>query len=222
MENAPDSRRALVEHPIIDVLASRWSSRAIDPTRPLDPVTVERLLEAARWAPSSGNAQPWRYIVFDSRVPEALERARDCLSQGNAWARAAPTLLLSVAVRSWPVRPDKPARPGDNPHAQHDLGGASMALMLQATAEHLVAHQLSGFDRGRARQQFEIPDDADPMAMIALGHPGDPTRLPADLAKRESRARVRRPLSETAFLGGYGGPGLAVEPPAVPPPSGLG
>ncbi len=222
MPTPPESRRAPVDHPILEVLAARWSSRAIDPDRPLDPSTLHRVLEAARWAPSSGNAQPWRYVVFDERVPAALEQARDCLSAGNAWARRAPALLLSVAVRSWPPRPGKPPRDGHNPHAVHDVGAASFALMLQATAEGLVVHQMSGFDRELARDAFAVPADAEPMAMIALGHPGDPAQLPPDLAQREARPRVRRPVHETAVLGGFHGPGLTLDPPADGPSGGLG
>ena len=219
---SPSTRRAPVDHPILDVLAIRWSSRAIDPDRPVDPAVLQRVLEAARWAPSTGNAQPWRYLVFDDRVPTAREQARECLSPGNAWARRAPTLLLSVAVRSWPARPDKPPKADENPHAQHDVGGASLALCLQATAEGLVTHQMAGFDRTRARARFSVPDDADPVAMIAVGHPGDADALPPELARKEQRARVRRPVGQTAFLGGFEGPGLEAEPTAATHAGGLG
>lgn len=188
---------------LLDAIAARASRRAFDPARGVGPEALHRVLEAARWSPSSGNAQPWAYVVLDDAAPEARERARALLRRGNGWARAAPVLLLATAHADFPPKPGKPARA--NPHAWHDVGAASLALALQATAEGLLAHPMAGFDREGARTAFGLPAEVDPVALIALGHPGDPADLPADLAEREG-VRNRRPLGEIARRGHWDGP----------------
>lgn len=193
-------RPATTDHSILEVLAGRWSSRAIDPDRPVPRSQVAVLLEAARWAPSSGNVQPWRYLVFDGAAPEALASARGCLRPGNTWAHQAPVLLLSLVVRWWPDSTDP------NPSALHDVGAASLSLVLQAMAEGLVAHQMAGFDRALARERFALPEGVDPVAFIAIGHPGREDLLDERRRDRERAPRRRRPLGETAFVGTWGGP----------------
>lgn len=197
------SRRAPADHEILASVAGRWSARAIDPERAVDHSLLLRVFEAARWAPSSGNAQPWRYLVFDETVPAARQTARDLLKRGNSWARAAPVLLLSVVRTTWPDSDDP------NRVALHDVGAASMALCLQAVALGLVAHQMGGFDVEGASTAFGLPEHHDPVAMIALGHPGDPDALSERLRERESKARERHALSELARLGDFDGPGFA-------------
>jgi nitroreductase len=193
-------RPAPTTRPILEVLAGRWSSRAIDPDQPVSRAQLAVLLEAARWAPSSGNVQPWRYLVFDAEVPEARAQARDCLRRGNVWAHRAPVLLLSLVDRCWPDSTDP------NPSALHDVGAASLSLVLQAMAEGLVAHQMAGFDRARARERFAVPDRLDPVAFIAVGHPGRTDLLDDRRRDREQAPRRRRPISATAFVGRWDGP----------------
>jgi len=190
---------------LLSPIAARRSTRAFDPDRPVEPAALRRVLEAARWSPSSGNAQPWAYVVLDDGAPEARERARALLRGGNAWARAAPVLLLATASTTFPPKPGKPARA--NPHAWHDVGAASLALALQATAEGLVSHPMAGFDREGAQAAFGLPEGVDAVALIALGHPGDPADLPPDLAAREG-ARSRRPLGAVARRAHWDGPPL--------------
>jgi nitroreductase len=186
--------------PIHPLLSRRWSGRAIDPDRPVEPAKIRTILEAARWAPSCFNDQPWRYLVFDGRDPEARERARGCLAEGNAWARRAPLLLLSVAHEAF----DHNGKP--NRHGQHDAGLASENLVLQATELGLVTHQMAGFDAERARKEFSIPEGFTPMAMIAIGHPGRIEDLPEALQEREKAARTRKPASELMFGSKWGVP----------------
>jgi nitroreductase len=182
-----------VDRPILEILALRWSGRAIDPDRPVARETVATLLEAARVAPSCFNEQPWRFLVFDGSDREALDQARSCLVEANAWARKAPVLLLSVAAARW-------AKDGSpNRHARHDVGLASENLALQAIAEGLVVHFMAGFDGARARELFEIPEDDTPMAMIAVGFPGKIEELPPKQRDRELAPRRRKPISEIAF-----------------------
>lgn len=198
-------RPAPTDHEILPLLAGRWSSRAIDPERPVASDQLARLLEAARWAPSSGNVQPWRYLVFDDSVPEARDRARGCLRRGNAWAHRAPVLLLSVVARWWPDSTDP------NPSALHDVGAASLSLCLQAAADGLVCHQMAGFDRQTARERFAVPDGMDPVAFIAVGHPGRADLLDDRRRDREQAPRRRRAIAETAFVGGCHGRPFMVE-----------
>ena len=181
--------------PIQSMIARRWSARAVDPDRSIDPQTVQILLEAARWAPSSGNEQPWRYLVFDGRDPAALEAARSCLVEGNSWARRWPLLLLSIAREHFSHK-EKPNR-----HAQHDVGMASLSLVLQATELGLSTHQMAGYDADRARELFAIPEGFTPMAMIVVGYPGKTEELSAPLQEREMAPRARKPIEQWAFAG---------------------
>lgn len=191
------TKKAQTRVPIQELMARRWSPRAFDPDRAVERAQVLALLEAARWGPSCFNEQPWRFLVFDGSDPDARQRARDCLVEGNAWARRAPLLILSVARHDF-TRNDKPNR-----HAQHDVGLATENLVLQATALGLATHQMAGYDADRARREFRIPEGYTPMAMIAVGHPGSAAELPEPLREREAAPRERRALEEIAFDGGW-------------------
>ena len=190
---------APTEHTIDELLRRRWSPRLFE-DRKVEREKILSLLEAARWAPSSNNDQPWYYLVFDGTDKEALQRAQSCLVPGNAWATKAPMLLLSVTRNHWSNK-NVPNR-----HAQHDTGAASAYLVLQAVKLGLAAHQMAGFDAEKARVEFQIPDDYTPMAMIAVGYPyrGDLNSLDEKTRNRELAERSRRPLSETACAGKWG------------------
>ncbi len=188
----------MTEARIHALIRARRSSRAYDPERPVTAETIDTLLEAAGWAASGGNLQPWRYLVFDDRHPPALEEARACLDAGNqAWARRAPLLLLAVMQEN---------RPSGKPNATalHDAGMANAHLLLQATAMGLHCRPMAGFDALRTARSFGIPEGFRPVVMIALGYPGDPAALPVDLQGPEAAPRQRRPVTESAFLGGWG------------------
>lgn len=187
---------AAAEHPIHPIIAERWSPRLFE-EREVEPEKVASLLEAARWAPSSSNEQPWRFLVWDGSDPDAREKANSCLARGNAWALEAPLLMLSVASGTF-ARTGKPNR-----HGQHDVGLAAENLVLQAVALGLAAHQMAGYDEEKARELFDIPKDFTPMAMIAVGYPfsGDLASIPEETRKRELAERTRKPLAEIAFNG---------------------
>ncbi len=191
---------AQTDYPVDEIIARRWSPRAFEEGRAVEREKVLALLEAARWAPSCFNEQPWRYLVFDESDEDALRRARECLSPGNEWALAAPVLMVSVARDNF-TRNEKLNRT-----AQHDVGLASENLVLEAVKQGLVAHQMAGFDLERTRQQFNVPDGFTLIAMIAIGYPyrGDIDRLPESLKAKELAARSRKPLAEIAFSGGWG------------------
>ena len=186
---------------INELMARRWSPRVFE-DREVEREKILRLLEAARWAPSCFNEQPWRYLVFDGSDAEALERARACLSEGNEWALKAPVLMLSVARENF-TRNEKPNRT-----AQHDVGLGSENLVLEAVDLGLASHQMAGFDVERSRAEFSIPEGFTPLAMIAIGYPyyGDLDRLPEKMRDRELAPRDRKPVGEIAFAGAWDKP----------------
>ena len=187
-------------YPIHDLLRQRWSPRAFD-DRPVEPEKLLSLCEAARWAPSSNNEQPWRFIVADKDYETEWNRLLACLVEGNRkWAYRAPVLILSVASLNF----EDDSTP--NRHAFHDTGVAVENLVLQATALGLAAHQMAGFDVEKARADLKIPSGYEPVAMIAVGYPGDLASLPDRLRERELQPRSRRPISEWTFSGQWGTP----------------
>ena len=188
------------QHPIHDLLKRRWSPRAFS-DQPIEAETLRMLFEAARWAPSSNNEQPWRFIVAKKDSETEWNRFLDCLVEGNRkWAYRAPVLILSVASLNF----DEDSAP--NRHAFYDTGMAVENLVLQATALGLSAHQMAGFDVEKARADLKIPSGYEPVAMIAVGYPGDLAFLPDRLRERELQPRSRQPISEWTFSGQWGEP----------------
>jgi nitroreductase len=191
---------APADHPILEAIRLRWSPRAFA-DKPVANDVLASLFEAARWAPSSYNAQPWSYIVATRDEKGAYARLLNCLVAFNqVWAKTAPVLFLSVARMSFP-HDDQPNR-----HAFHDVGMATLSLALEAIRHGLYVHQMAGFDATKARQAFAIPDGYEPVAAVALGYPGDPSTLDAKLRERELAARERRPFSAFVFGGRWGEP----------------
>ncbi|MBM4138348.1 MAG: nitroreductase family protein [Nitrospira sp.] len=189
---------AQTDFPIHDLLALRWSPRAFA-ERPIEGDKVNSLFEAARWAPSSNNEQPWRFIVAGKDDEAQWNRLLACVEEGNRiWAVRAPMLILSVARLNF-EKCDKPNR-----HALHDVGMATGNLVLQATALGLVARQMAGFDVEKARGDLNIPFGYEPVAMIAVGYPGDPRMLPDTLRQRELASRERRATSTFVYVGEWG------------------
>jgi nitroreductase len=153
------------------------------------------LLEAARWAPSCFNDQPRRFLVFDGTDPDALAKARGCLMEGNAWARKAPVLLLSVSRETF----EQNGKP--NRWAQHDTGLATENLLLEAVELGLAAHPMAGYDAERARSEFGIPEGFTPIAMIAVGYPYQASLDDLDdkLRAKELAPRERKSIGEISF-----------------------
>jgi nitroreductase len=185
-------------HPIHDLLRRRWSPRAFS-DRPVEREKLLSVLEAARWAPSSNNEQPWHYLVATKEEPEEFARLLACLVEKNqSWARNAPVLMLSVASNVF-SRNDKPNR-----HALHDTGQAVAGLTVQATALGLYVHQMAGFSIEKARETYQLPENVEPVAALALGYLGDPSILPPDLREREHALSSRKPVGEFVFSGAWG------------------
>ncbi|QFZ16261.1 nitroreductase family protein [Saccharothrix syringae] len=180
------------------LIARRWSPRAFDPVAEVAPGTVRVLLEAARWAASHGNTQPARFLV-GYRGDDTFERIFAALRPGNqTWAGRASVLLVG-AVATADER-------GPLPNTEFGLGLAVQNLVLQAVDLGLVTHQVGGFSPEALRGSFGIPEDVRPVVVVAVGLLGSADDLPADLAARERRPRVRKPLAETAFAGSWGRP----------------
>lgn len=191
---------AVTDYPIHELIARRWSPRALDP-RPIPPATIRSLLEAARWSASSYNEQPWTFIVARHEDREEFERLLSCLVEFNrTWAKRAGFLMLTVARLSF-ARTGKP-----NSCAVHDVGLAAATLTLQATACGLMVHQMAGILPDEARRIYSIPEGFEARTAIAVGHPGRAEDLPDDLQKTEGEPRTRKPQDQFVFAGGWGQP----------------
>jgi nitroreductase len=189
---------AKTQFPIHDLLRRRWSPRAFS-NRMVEPDSLRSLLEAARWAPSSYNEQPWSFIVATKQDPAEHDRLLSCLVEGNIeWAQHAPVLMVSVARLTF----EDDGKP--NRHAFHDVGQAVANLIVQATALGLVVHQMAGIHPEKIRELYRLPEGYEPVAGIALGYPGDPEALPERLRQRELAPRERKPLTEFVFTGHWG------------------
>ena len=196
LEPVVQAEEAVALHPL---LARRRSSRALG-GEPLPESTVTRLLEAARWAPSSGNRQPWSFIVVPREDTVGHTRVTELLTGRNGWwAPKAPLLVLALARTR---NPDGSA----HPIALYDLGLAVGQLVVQASAQGLATHQMGGFDKARAREALEIPEGWEPVVLIAIGHAGPPGGVHEMLRATETARRSRRPLEEIAFDGRFGRP----------------
>lgn len=180
------------------MLARRWSPRAFDPDFVISEDELGTLLEAARWAPSSGNTQPARYFA-GRRGDATFTRIFELLVPGNqVWAGNAAALLLGVAVTA--------NAKGPIPYAEYGVGLSSENLVLQAVAAGMVAHQMAGFDHEAAGPAFGLPENVRPLVAIAVGRLGPLDVLPADLRTREQAPRARIPLSEFAYAETWGAP----------------
>ena len=178
------------DYPVHELIQKRWSPRAYS-AQPVEEDTILTLFEAARWAASGGNEQPWRFIYATQQQAERFGKLAECLSENNrAWAAAAPVLILTL-VKTLNSRNNQPNR-----YAWHDLGLAVGNLTAQASALDLYVHQMAGFSAEKARQLFDLPPDIEPVTMIAVGYLGDPEQLPDNLKERELAHRQRKTLDE--------------------------
>jgi nitroreductase len=175
-----------------DLILRRWSPRAFA-GKELSPSVLKRLFEAARWAASSSNEQPWRFLV-GRQGDETYQKIFNALVPANQlWAKSAPVLVLSVSKKTFS------AKGHPNRHALHDTGAAMANLALQATADGLHTHSMAGFDNEQIRASFAIPLDYEMGAVTAIGYLGDPAGLPDHLHKMEVSPRQRKPLDEFVF-----------------------
>lgn len=186
-------------YPIHDLIRRRRSPRTFA-SRAVAPETLRSLFEAARWAASCYNDQPWAYLIATKDDPENFEKMVSVLVEGNAaWARHASALLLSLARLNF-AHNGKPNR-----HAFHDVGAASASFTFEATSRGLAVHQMGGFYVDKAREVFSIPSDWEPVAAMALGYPVENAdAIPPELRERESAPRRRKPIGEFVMTGNFG------------------
>lgn len=198
--STPPDREAPAEAPIEALLRRRWSPRSFT-AAPVSDAALASLIEAARWAASCFNDQPWHLVVArKDRAPDAHAAIAATLSGNNQrWAPQAPVLMLACARLHF-------AHNGQpNRHAAYDTGAAMAQMALQAAALGLQMHQMGGFDVEKARAACAVPEGYEPMAAIALGHPGPARALPEDLAQRELAPRQRRAPRDWVHEGGWRG-----------------
>lgn len=186
------------DFPVHQLIRERWSPRAFaDKAIPQD--ILRSLFEAARWAPSSNNEQPWAYMVATKDDKANFEKMLGVLVEFNAgWAKNAAVLAIAVAKLFFSQNN------APNRNASYDTGAASALLSVEATARGLAVHQMAGFDPEKARQTFGILAGWEAIAALAIGYPGDPDSLPPKLKDRELAPRTRKPLSEFVMAGKWG------------------
>jgi len=191
---------ANTELKLLDLLRSRYSPRAFA-DRPVDAGDLDLLFEAARWAPSCFNEQPWRFVVATREDPEAHATMSAGLVESNRlWASKAPVLLLCTTSSTF-------AKNGkQNALAEHDLGLAMGNLTAQATALGLSLHMMAGINRDLLRESYGIPEDVAIVCAAAVGYAGPAELLPEALADRERAPRLRKPQAELVFSGRWGTP----------------
>jgi nitroreductase len=193
-------KKALTDYPIDKLLAERWSPYAFE-DRPVSETDLRSLFEAARWAASSYNEQPWNYIVATKENPDHFQQLLSCLTEGNQiWAKNAPVLALGIASLRFTLNNE------DNRAAVHDLGLASGNLSVEATARGICVHQMIGILPDKARDLFDIPDGYEAWTGLAIGYRGDPMTLPDALKTRDLTPRQRKPLEQFVFSGKWGNP----------------
>jgi nitroreductase len=177
------------DHEIAEFLKKRWSPLAFS-DKPVAQEILNSLFEAMRWAPSSYNEQPWRVVYALKDNPEEFEKVASVLAEGNAWAKNAYALLLVCASTLFSHNKK------ENYHAFYDAGAAAENLFLQAVSMGLIAHQMAGFDREKAYTLLRLPQNIQPIAMIAVGYPADAESLPSELQERHNAPRARKPIAE--------------------------
>ena len=188
---------AQTDYPIEEILKRRWSPRAFS-DRMVESEKLQSLFEAARWAPSSFNEQPWSFIVARKQKPEEHARMLSCLVEKNQqWARLAPVLMVSVAKLKF-AKTGKPNR-----HAFHDVGLAMGNMLVEATALGLCVHQMAGLFPEKVREIYGVPEGFEPVAAIALGYAAEVDVLPDTFREQELGPRTRKPIGSFVFQGNW-------------------
>ena len=182
-------RFAQTDAPLIGALVERWSPRAYDRDAVVSPEVVDILLEAARWAPSANNSQPWRFVVAHRGTPEFTAIHDALMGFNQAWADSAAVLVVNIAETT-----DAEGR--TRPWASYDLGQAVAHLSVQAQHEGLHTHQMGGFDGEALKAAFGLGDTLQVVSIVAIGVPGDVDVLPDALRERELAPRQRLSLDE--------------------------
>lgn len=191
------NKRASTKYPIHEILETRWSPRAFNGEK-VEKEKIQRLFEAARWAPSASNEQPWFFMVGE-QGDETYKKIFETLVEFNQlWVKTAPVVVLTIGR----VNGLKSGQPSD--WFKYDVGQAVAHLSIQATQEGLFVHQMAGFDREMTKELFEIPEGFEAITVIAVGFIGDPKQLHPNLEKMEWAERVRKSSDEFVFSNKFG------------------
>lgn len=184
---------APTEHAILDLFAERWSTRIFDAAAPLDEDAFASALEAARWAPSAGNTQPWRAIVARRGTAEHRAVFDTLMGFNQEWAGRASALVAFCAQTA--TEDGEPLAWG-----VYDTGQAAAYFTIQAHAGGLAAHQMGGFHRDRLAAAFDLEGRFEPVTVVAVGMLGDPSEVSEKVRAREATPRTRRPIRETVLV----------------------
>jgi nitroreductase len=191
------NKEAITRHPISEAARKRWSPRAFK-DQPVEKEKLIGLLEAARWAASGGNAQPWRFIIGINH-DETWETIFHALDPGNQeWNKHVPVLMVAIGAKISPFDGNI------SPVFQYDAGQAVATLTLEAVHQGLHVHQMGGFSVEMVKEKFEIPDAFLAITVIAVGYIGDPETLSEKLKQRELQVRSRKNLEDIVFSGKFG------------------
>lgn len=183
---------AETKHNLLDVIKNRWSARSFS-GKPISENDLHTLLEAASWAFSANNAQPWEYIYAHKEDSEAFEKLHSCLMAGNQpWTKNASVLLAVFAHK-------KLENGHENKAAKHDVGAANATLMLQATSMNIYGHVMGGYDASKAIEVLNIDTEKlEPVVFVALGYLDAPEKLDEPFKTRELTGRTRKPVTDFA------------------------
>jgi len=196
MQNIELIKQPDLDYPVHPLISARWSPRAFD-SRPVESIKLQRIFEAARWAASSSNLQPWNFLV-GINGDEVYDKIMETLVEFNQlWAVNAPVLVLAISKTT-------NQRGEPNKSYAYDLGQAVATLSLQAISEGIYTHQMGGFDATKAASIFEIPEDYKVLVVFALGYLGDIETLHHKLQKLEISPRVRHSTGDFVFTGSFG------------------
>jgi nitroreductase len=188
MEN--NVKIATTENPVIDLIKRRWSPRSFDSQKAITERELQTLIEAALWAPSANNEQPWQYIA-GLQGADRFHKIWETLMPGNQpWCKNAAALLVSIARTTFATNEK------NNLWAEHDLGLANAFLLLQATAIGIYCHPMAGFDKEKVINNFGLQPNQNPVCIIALGYLDAPEKLEEPYRSLETTSRTRKPISE--------------------------
>jgi nitroreductase len=188
---------AITQYEIHPIINNRWSPRSFS-SKPVSSESLQRIFEAARWAPSSFNEQPWRFII-GIKGDKTWEMIYDTLIEFNRkWAKLAPVLIMSIGSKIL-SKNEKP-----NKMYIYDVGQSVSYITFQAMHEGLRVHQMGGFSAEKAIELFNIPNDYQPLTVIAIGYQGDPGLLDEELKKTEIGSRSRKELKVLVYEEKFG------------------
>lgn len=186
-------KHAQTQYPVADFIKHRWSPRAFT-RQPIRDEDLRTVFEAAAWAPSAMNEQPWQFVYAHQEQTEAFQKLWNCLLPGNQpWAKDAAVLVVVLARKT--MGPNHVP----NRHYLHDTGMATANLLLQAGTMGIHGHVMGGFDMAKTQQALHLPDDLEPVSFLALGYVGEAEQLEEPFRTRELAPRSRKPLSEFVF-----------------------